>query len=252
MIFVYAFVYKLRFSTTKAIPMKQTLTFFTAFFCFAVIAQSQDCKSNFEIFKTGVTLEYTSYDKNDKVGTIMTQKVTSVETVDDTLIAKVDAKGTDDKGKDVFVSQFPIKCHKGTLYFDMRSMVPGMPVSPDGSNDMQVEIAGDALLYPSDMQPGQTLPNGHIEMKMSMSGIKVFNSKYYITNRKVEGREPMTTKAGTFDCIKLSYDMEYKFMGSRTSHNEIWYSERVGMVKSIGYTKKGGIDSVMELTRFTK
>jgi hypothetical protein len=230
--------------------MKQTLIFIAAFFCFATFAQTQDCKSGFEIFKTGVTLEYTSYDKNDKVGTIMTQKVTSVETDDDTLIAKVDAKAIDDKGEELFVSQFPIKCYKDTIYFDMRSMVPGVPSNQ--SPDIKLEISGDALLYPSNMKPGQTLPDGNIEMKMLMNGIKVYNSRYFITNRKVEGRESMTTKAGTFDCIKLSYDMEYKFMGSRTSHNEIWYSERVGMVKSIAYTKKGGIDSVMELTKFTK
>jgi hypothetical protein len=134
----------------------------------------------------------------------------------------------------------------------MRSMVPGIPTSASESQDMQVEISGDALLYPPDMQPGQTLPDGYVDMKMFMNGMKLFGSRYNMTNRKVEGRESMTTKAGTFDCIKLSYDMEYKFMGSRTSHSEIWYSERVGMVKSITYTKKGGIDSVMELTKFTK
>ncbi|MCC6413765.1 MAG: hypothetical protein IT270_19105 [Saprospiraceae bacterium] len=232
--------------------MKQTLTFIAAFFCLATVAQTQDCKSGFEIFKTGVTLEYTSFDKNDKVSTVMTQNVMSVETVDDTLIAKVDAKGVDAKGKDMFVSKFPIKCHKGTLYFDMRSMVPGVPTSTDQSQDMQMEISGDALLYPNDMKPGQTLPDGSIEMKMSMNGMKLYNSRYFITNRKVEGRESITTTAGTFDCIKLSYDMEYKFMGSRTSHNEIWYSEKLGMVKSIGYDKKGKVESTMLLTKFLK
>lgn len=230
--------------------MKQTLLFIAAFFCVATFAQAQDCKSGFEIFKTGVTLEYTSYDKNDKVGTVMTQKVMSVETIDDTLIARVDAKGVDAKGKDMFVSQFPIKCFNDTIYFDMRSMVPGTPTNQ--SPDIQLEISGDALLYPSNMKPGQNLPDGSIEMKMSMNGIKMYNSRYFMTNRKVEGRESITTTAGTFDCVKLSYDMEYKFMGSRTSHNEIWYSERVGMVKSIGYDKKGKVENTMLLTKFTK
>ncbi len=220
--------------------------------CYFVPVQAQDCKSAFETLKTGVVLEYSMYDDKDKLSTVMTQTVKSVRTDEDTLIAVFDAVGKDDKGKEMYVSTFPVKCHQGTMYFDLRSMVPGIPKSSADSPDMQFEITGDALLYPYDMKPGQTLPDGSIEMKAMMNGMKLFNSRYFMKNRKVESSEAITTPAGTFQCVKLSYDTEYKFMGSRTTHNEIWFSERVGTVKSVSYGKKGKVESTMVLTKLTK
>ena len=60
-----------------------------------------------------------------------------------------------------------------------------------------------------------------------------------IMNRKVEGKESVTTSAGTFDCFVISYDHESKMGIKIRGSAKQWYSEGVGMVKQENYNKKG-------------
>jgi hypothetical protein len=81
-----------------------------------------------------------------------------------------------------------------------------------------------------------------INMKMSVN----------TTNRQVEGRETVTTPAGTYDCVVISWDHESK-MGIKVSGSaKQWLAEGVGMVKQENYNKKGKLAGYMELTAFSK
>jgi hypothetical protein len=55
----------------------------------------------------------------------------------------------------------------------------------------------------------------------------------------VDAIEDVTTPAGTFNCVKISYDIETKtFMTMRASGIE-WYAKDVGVVRSESYNGKG-------------
>lgn len=209
----------------------------------------QDCAAMYDYFQEGVTLEYTNYNKKGKVESVMTQKVMAIEEEADTLIATFDLSSTDEKGKELFRNSFPVKCHAGVIYMDMRSIIPPNQGSADGQ-DMQIEVQSTDMVFPPDMKPGQTLPDAEMQMTMRMGGMQLMSTRYTISNRKVEAEESITTAAGTYKCLKISYDLEYKLLGTRTIHTEYWYSTAVGMVQTISYDKKGNVDGRMVLTNF--
>ena len=205
----------------------------------------------YDYFQEGVTLEYTHYNKKGKVEMVNTQKVTGISHVADTLVATITTKMVNEKGKEMYQGGFPMKCHAGTIYMDMRSMAPPQQASGQ-SDDMKVQIRSTDQVYPADMKVGQSLPDAEMEMTMSLGALQIMSTQYFIKNRKVEAEESVTTAAGTYKCLKISYDFEYKLMGTRTNHTVQWYAGSVGMVKSISYDKKGEEESRMELSKFVK
>lgn len=216
----------------------------------AAASEAQDCAVMYDYFKKGVTLEYTSYDEKGKVLAVNTQKVRQIDQVADTLVATFDLTSVNGKGKEQYQNTFPMKCHAGTVFVDMRTMMP--PQTKQESADMQMEFKGNDQVFPASMQVGQTLPDANMEMTMRLGGMTLMNTQYFIKNRKVEAREEITTPAGTYNCLRISYDFEYKLMGTRTNHTLYWYSPSVGMVRSVSYDKKGKEESRMELTKFVK
>lgn len=70
-----------------------------------------------------------------------------------------------------------------------------------------------------------------------------------ITNRNVEAVEDISTPAGTFKCCKISSVVKSD-MGFIKVENQVteWYSENIGMVKSVTQNK-GKVISTCELTQ---
>ncbi len=60
------------------------------------------------------------------------------------------------------------------------------------------------LEYPANMNVGDQLKDGQLSMDYeSTSGLKS-SIEISITERKVEGKESVTTSAGTWECFKIS------------------------------------------------
>jgi hypothetical protein len=212
---------------------------------------SQNCAEMYDYYKEGVLMEYTSYDKKGKVESVNTHKVTRIDKSADTLIATIAVTSVNEKGKELFQNTFPMKCHAGTVYMDLRSIIP--PQQNTGqSADMQLEISGTDMTFPANMKPGQTLPDAEMGLIMRMGSLQLLNTRYFVKNRKVEAEETVTTTAGTFKCLKISYDFEYKLLGTRTIRTLYWYSTAVGLVRSVTFDKKGNEDGRMELTKLVK
>ena len=172
---------------------------------FSIAVGAQECAEMFDYLKVGVTLEYSNFNKKGKLESVNTQKVTQVGHWGDTLVATFAMTTTNEKGKELFKSTFPMKCHAGTVFMDMSSMVPQQQNSPD----MQVAVTSTDQVFPANMKVGQTLPDAEMDMKMSMGGLQLMNTHYSMKNRKVEAEETITTAAGTYKCLKISYDFEF-------------------------------------------
>jgi len=108
------------------------------------------------------------------------------------------------------------------------------------------------MIFPSDLSVGDELPDASITVSIKSSGVNMFTMTVWITNRKVEAREEMTTPAGTFDCFKMSYDIETKMMVKVQSKAVQWFTEDVGMVKSESYNKNGKLVGYSLLTDLQK
>jgi hypothetical protein len=73
-----------------------------------------------------------------------------------------------------------------------------------------------------------------------------------VYNRKVEAIEEVTTKAGTFQCYKITYDvLTDAMMDIQTSGIE-WIARDVGAVRTESYSKNGKLTGYTELVKMEK
>jgi len=72
----------------------------------------------------------------------------------------------------------------------------------------------------------------------------------WITNRKVEAIEDITTPAGTFTCYKISSDVETKMMMKISIKSVEWYAKNVGTVRTESYNNNGKLTGYTLLTDF--
>ncbi|MCF8248205.1 MAG: hypothetical protein K9J37_23550 [Saprospiraceae bacterium] len=218
---------------------------------FNIVMKAQDaCESNYLAFRQGVSFELTNYDKKGKISSIQQQKINNVEATDDGFKANTSMVLSNEKGKTLSEGSYNLECKNGVVYLDMSSMLD--PRMMEGFKDMEMEISGAALEFPSNLKPGQTLSDGDVNVKAMTGGLTLMNITMSITNRKVESTEIVTTPAGTFECAKISQDSELKSIIKKKFKSVSWYAIGVGLVKSENMDEKGNVESSTLLTKFEK
>ncbi len=221
--------------------MKRLLIILIAFF--VVPLNAQEVCSEYYPMQTGTKFQLTSYEKKDKVSAILNYEVKDAGS--DWALLSYDIQ--DAKGKSLATSEYEIKCVEDGVAIDFKSL--GAPGVLDQYEGMEVEVSGTNLFLPNDLIAGRELPDAEMKMAIKMSPITM-NMGVWITNRKVTGNESITTPAGTYNCVVMSYDFESK-MGIKVSGStKQWLAEGVGLVRSEDYNKKGKLLSYTELTAF--
>ncbi len=210
----------------------------------AVSVSAQDC-SKYYPFEEGTTFQITNYDKKDKPAGVIDYVVK--ESAGDTAIIAYEM--LDDKGQLIMSSEYGITCKDDGISIDFKSLLsPGVM---NQYKDMEVDISGTDLILPNDLSPGQQLPDAEVLMNVSMAPINM-KMTVKMLNRNVQANETITTPAGTFDCVVITYDHETK-MGMKISGKaKQWFAEDVGMVKFESYNKKGKLIGSSVLTQFSK
>lgn len=213
-----------------------------AFFTITTNFGQTNCSTYYPL-KEGTTFQLTMYDDKDKTTGIIDYTVQ--EASDDS--ATMSYEMHDEKGKFVAASEYTVRCNGEGISIDFNSLIsPGLM---EQYKDMEVDITGTDLMLPNNLSPGQTLPDANMLMNISMPPI---NMKMTVnqTNRKVDGMESVTTPAGTFDCVVISWDHESKMGIKFTGTAKQWLAEGVGMVKQENYNKKGKMIGGSLLTSF--
>ena len=127
----------------------------------------------------------------------------------------------------------------------------GQFVSESDLADMERSITakGELSLTLSDeMTEGTKLPNKSLRINVAEKSFS-----HNLWEGKVLGRESVTTPAGTFDCLKISYVHKVSTPdGNERNYVTSWYALGVGEVKEIQSTKKGETISEAVLTALTK
>ncbi len=209
----------------------------------------QDCAFYYPK-QEGATLEITNYNRKDKVTGRTIQKITNVQESGNSLKATVQMKSYDDKDELIFESEVDVMCKDNEFNLSMENFINGQQMSAFSEAD--VTIDSDNLRYPANMKPGQELNDGVINISVNNAGMPMMNMTTTIDNRKVEGKEKITTPAGTFDCFKISYDITSKMMVSVTMKAVEWISMEAGVVKSESYKSNGKLMGYSLLTNLEK
>ncbi|MBK8568198.1 MAG: hypothetical protein IPN76_34065 [Saprospiraceae bacterium] len=230
--------------------MKKILLALNLLLSFYTIKGQNACEVNYIAFKKGVSIELTNYDKKGKINTVQRQEINSIEAIDGGFEAKTSMAFYDKKGKTISEGGYDMKCRNGVVYIDMTGMLD--PKAMEAFKDMEMEAKGTALEFPLNLRPGMTLPDGDVNIKAKSSGLTLVNITMSITNRKVEKAETITTPAGTFDCIKVTQDVDLKSVIRKKYGMETWYALGVGVVKSHTLDKAGEIENTELLTKLEK
>jgi hypothetical protein len=127
---------------------------------------------------------------------------------------------------------------------DMRAFMNTQTMEP--YQDMEMKMEGDYLIFPANLQTGETLPEGNMTMMMSdkKNGTTAPVVRMRIYNRMVEGKESITCTAGTYDCYKINYDMKVEnvAIGIPIAFNlkvTEWIAPGKGLIKSESFRSNG-------------
>lgn len=211
------------------------------FFLFFIGAKSQNNCSTYYPFKKGVEFEITFYDKKGKNAGVANHTVKDVTNN----VATISTSMNDEKGKSLSAMEYQVKCTDNGVSVDFKSLVSGDILNQ--YKDMEITMTGTNLNIPNSLTVGQQLPDAALNMEIEITPIKM-KSFINITDRKVIGKETITTPAGTFECVVITSKTEMKMGIKRSTTSKQWLSEGVGMVKNEDYNKKGKLISYSELT----
>ncbi len=214
----------------------------------ALLHAQSNCNAYFP-FEEGMEMEYANFNRNGKLESTSTQRVTLVEDTDGGAVAKVAFRLTDKKGKALTDGEYDVTCADNTLMFDVSNMLPAEMMAGFGA--MDVSVTGDAMQLPAQLEVGMALPDASTVIEAGSSGINVMKMTVDITDRQVAARETVETPAGNFDCFKVTYNISSKMMlVNQTFQAAEWYADGIGVVRSESYNKNGKLQSYMELQRF--
>lgn len=212
------------------------LNFFLAMGCITSLI-AQDCKVFFPVEK-GTELTMKSYNAKDKLTGSTINKILDKQVDGNLLKVIYSSRSLDEKGKEIGSGQLEVRCEAGLFYIDMKNYLSDEMMA--AYKDMTVEIeTKNNMQFPSTLDIGTTLPDADITARISNQGIPMFAMVVKITNRKVEGKESITTPAGTFECYKMTYDVETKTMMTIKTKGAEWFAENVGSVRSESFDKNG-------------
>lgn len=223
--------------------MKKTVYFFLGFLLVAPakISLAQECTYYFP-HKQGAELIMKSYNEKDKLTSTSKSKVLEV----DGSSIKVENELFDEKEKPVSKSNFTFCCKNGEFVMDLSSYLKG--VNMDAYKDMDVKVETKDMHMPAVLKAGDVLDDGEMTMKVTNQGFPIMTMKVKVYNRKVEAVEKVTTPAGTFDCAKITYDVDSKVGFSVSAKGIEWVSKNIGVVKSETYNSKGKLQGYTVLT----
>jgi hypothetical protein len=219
--------------------MKHLIFNLLLFVSFKSVAQT--CQ-NFYFFKPGAVVETSLFDKKGKPDGKTVCAVKAVENTStgkkssfvNTVLSESGKKQTEVKGT--------AQCQEGNLMLDLRNFVNEDQMK--AFKDMEVRSAEAYLEYPSLMTVGAALPDGVFHMDVFNSGNSFGSVDVTVKNRKVVGKEDVTSPAGTWSCYKITYTSVVKtmMMGIGFPIEMLvteWYAPGFGVFKTETYSTKG-------------
>ncbi|MPM00534.1 hypothetical protein SDC9_46760 [bioreactor metagenome] len=217
---------------------------------FPLWMSAQDCPEYFPL-STGSSWEITSYNKKDKVDAVNSYVVKSKTDTTNGYKAVVGMTSADDKGKTTGAGDLIMKCAAGVFYFDMKNFLDQSTM--EQNKDMDVTMTSTDMAFPATLSEGGKLPDANITYQISANGMVVMTMTVNITERKVVGKENMTTPAGSFEVWKISSKFQSKsgFMTVKLSTVD-YISFGAGIVKTESYNEKGELMSYTILTKLSK
>jgi DUF3108-like len=195
--------------------------------------RSQNC-ADYYFLQNNKTIEMTVSNKKGKETGKLVYVISNVVKKGNSTSATVNSDFVDKNGKSISKATNNIQCDNGNLMMDMKMFIPSAQQAQMG--DISAAGTVSYLEYPANMKEGDALKDASFAMDFkSQSGLGGHVS-IDMTKRKVEGKESVTTPAGTWNCYRISYHSKMLFkMGIGIPMNADvteWYAPGFGVVKT--------------------
>jgi hypothetical protein len=205
---------------------------------------AQDC-NGYYFLQNNKTIEMAILNKKGEQSAKQIYTVSNVENSGNSTTADLQTEMIDKKGKQITKGKAKIKCDGGVMMVDMKMSLPQQQGMPNG-NEADVKADDIYMEYPNNMNVGDNLKNASMHMDVDNNGMKQ-SLDMEVFDRKVEGREKVTTPAGSWDCYKISYKskLRVKTMGIGMPMNidgVEYFAPGFGVVKT--ESKHGGTEIV--------
>lgn len=189
---------------------------------------AQDCNQYYYMQKNKI-IEMSSYDEKGQFIGKGTSTVSDVTTSNGVITAIVVSESFDKNGKSRGKMSIAYKCNGGVISMDMNFNNKPKYGQTAKTND---KVNVSSMEYPAGMKVGDHLKDATVELDEG-SGI-VATSK--ITDRTVVAKETVTTTAGSWTCLKITYKTSTTVKGYNMAPQIMqtteWYVPNFGIVKT--------------------
>lgn len=217
------------------------------------VSTAQDCKSYYYM-TNNAEVQITLYDAGGAKNGMQTWKISNVSKEGNGFQSTINSSFTNAKGEEIAKGNGIYRCVGGKLMADMRMSIPQDQVQQVKAADAQLNEA--YVEYPDVVSEGMMLPDASFDMNVNTSGIPS-TARFEMRNRKVVGKETITSEAGSWEAYKITYDATIKIkmagigipMVMKTTE---WFVPKFGVVKSETYSKKGKKQGSSLLTKLKR
>lgn len=149
------------------------------------------------------------------------------------------------------------KCSEDSIYIDFSAELKKALLKMNPALSVNQLAETGFLSVPVKMVEGQALPDVSFSRESGLNEGEMLSTS--LTKRKIEGKEKITTPAGTFDCVKITGTRNSSTTKQgvtkpsfETTIESIWLAPKVGIVKQESYSTKGKLIAIEYLTLFKK
>jgi hypothetical protein len=196
-------------------------------------AVAQNC-SDYYYLNANKTVEMTMYNKKGKETGKQVYTISNVTKSGNTTSSTVNVELFDSKGKTASKAVNLVKCTAGVMMMDMKMFIPAAQQQQMGTGT--ATVSDSFIDYPASMKEGDALKDAQFKMDFKMESGIAGNVSVNISNRKVAGKEQVTTPAGTWDAFKITYKSKIIMkigIGIPVNMDVTeWYVPGFGVVKS--------------------
>ena len=197
-----------------------------------ITATGQNC--DYYYLQNNKVVEMTFTNKKGKETGRNVYTISNVNKTGSTTTATVNSEMFSDKGKTISKAVNNVSCTNGVLMMDMKMFIPSPQQEQMGT--ATANASNVYLEYPADMKEGDALKDGDFKMDFKSASGMNGNVSVNITDRKVLSKESVTTRAGTWECFKISSQNKITMkigipIPIRAEVTE-WFAPGFGVVKS--------------------
>jgi len=213
---------------------------------FFVILAQEDCNA-IASFAPGDQWLYQWYDSSEKPNFSSYAKV--IHTTDATP-SQIEVTIINAYADTVYNGNYFVKCTDIGLYQDLLAkLTPDMLQSLNG---LEVKTGDHGWIIPHGLKAGDRIPQAYSHISGYDGSAKIIDLDIAIGPVEIHDREDLTTPAGGFPCVTMSYELWVTQMIRKRFRLRDWFAPGVGIIRREVFNQKGQFYGFCELVEFTK